>query len=245
MSDEPVFLRILQPTAIVVYLAMEHLSRGENNVPFEATASRISQLTGLSMPTVRLGRRDLIHARIVEELDAPKAMYMIPKSFARFWGESREALDSKRVSKTRRAPQKGGPGGKKSKILKTTLTDRAEGVRAAARILGTPALGGRYAAQAQKSLYGLVEHDGFELDDLLEVARHCRARYDGGERFAKLLNLTYIWSARNFTSYLTSARTTKPAGPRPYNPLGETPEQMQESDRANRERLRKLGLLGE
>jgi hypothetical protein len=220
---------------------MEALSK-QSDYPFEASVSQISNMTGLSMPTVSDGRSDLIKAGVVLESGIP-GQYIIVKSFAGLCILEAESKESKKklassasVSSPKVSPKRKSP----AKVFRMSQTDRAVAVRDALKVLGSPA-SPRMVAQAMKSLFGLVERDGFELADAVAVVRYCRDAYDNVNRFSKYLNLPYIWAARNFTELLTASRTTPAISPKKsYTPFAEPPG----ADQANRDRIARLRAEG-
>jgi hypothetical protein len=88
------------------------------------------------------------------------------------------------------------------------VTKRAErAALAACRALGSPATP-RFVAIAAEQLDRLLR-GGVTVGEALAVARYARRRYDGGDRFLPLLNLTYVWSDRAFPSLVAAMRPAR------------------------------------
>ena len=83
-----------------------------------------------------------------------------------------------------------------------------EVVRRACRALRAPATETYVAAGAGK-LQGLIK-DGVTVGEALAVARYASKRYESGDPFLPLLNLTYIWAPRKFPAMAAAmARAAK------------------------------------
>lgn len=224
-----------RPTALQVYLAMEHI-RGGKDRPFEASNSTLQDLTRQSPPTILDAVKDLVRAKIISAETAPgrSTRYVVLKSFARPFSNLGGPKGPKRPKELlpKRVPTE-----EPCKNIKTSPEKRRAAVYRALTHLGSSRTSPRLVGQSMKCLYGLVEHDGFTVAEALEVVRWCRDEYDR-TRFRPLLNLPYIWSVKQFTSLLTASRISK-------SDEGETLAEQQARRESNARRLRARGLMSE
>lgn len=244
--DTRVF-RMLSPSAVKILVALERLSAGAET--FAASASAVEELTGLSHPTVVYARQELIEKKIVETAHpagyyrilvgarpVKKVNTSIPEGNMCVAPVVNNAPVVSARAKVRLGRKVPGVSGVKS-FNGVSLESRREVVTQACKIIGA-APTGRFVQMAMRSLSGLLK-DGFSPEDALDVVRFARAKYDGGDRFVKLLNLMYLWSVREFTGLLTAARTT-PAGGRKFSVLGDDEAHAFSEDYQRRVRERGL-----
>jgi len=224
------------PSAVVVYLAMECLRAGLDR-PFEASISKIRELTGLSDPIISKKRAALVEARVFVETTVRglPGRYVPLKCFAKLFLNTRKGPRRVLVSK---APPSVSTEelSKQIKEFKTTREERREAVGKALRLLGSPLSARRLVSQSMKELYGLVEHDGFTTKEALEVVKFCLAEYDR-TKFRPMLNLPYVWSSKQFTSLLTAARLNRGLDD------GETLAEQQHRRDGIARRLKEKGLM--
>jgi hypothetical protein len=244
-------LRDITPSACKVYAALLYL--GRTGKPVEVAYSELMGLTNQSFPTVLDCVKELIARGLVGQ--DPEKRYLVPTGIIKFNKLSENSCKNNfynpvgvtnlhpRIMKRMKGKRGGGSGGrgdfKEDTVNGITFEERRAVTIQAASILGAPRGDLKYTSVAQAKLYRILK-GGFTTADALEVVRYCRAEYDRGDRFKKLINLIYVWSATQFTALLTAARTT-PAHGKAYSTIDD-PEARRKWSEDYQRRVRERGL---